>query len=169
MRKLLFTLCAVLAFSPLLKAGDGDYYISFGGGLMYYKAMSYSLTLEKTLKYHNAWELGLEYYNQIFSHPINAMGEEFNYHSMLFEGAYKLNMVRYKNANLRFRAGVGLGVTERDKFTLSISPGFEYTYTCPSNIQLFIQEKTQFSFWTNNHSWFRVGIMIGFKIPLRFN
>jgi hypothetical protein len=169
MKKLIVILCSLFLFSPLLKAGDGDYYFSLAGGLMYYNAMNYGFTLEKTLKYHNAWELGLDYYNQIFSHPKDGLDKDINYQSLLFEGAYKLNMVRYKNANLRFRGAVGIGVNERENFTLSVSPGFEYTYTCPSNIQLFIQEKTQFSFWTTNHSWFRVGVLVGIKIPLRFN
>ena len=169
MKKILFFLLATIAFSPLVKAGDGDSYISLGGGLLHYKAISYSLTFERTLKYHNAWELGLDYYNQYFSNPVDSLGNEFKYHSLLFEGAYKINMVRYKNSNLRFRAAVGIGVNEKDRFTMSLSPGFEFTHTLPSNVQLFIQEKTQFSFWTRNNSWFRVGVLIGFKIPLRFN
>jgi hypothetical protein len=152
-----------------MKAGDGDSYFSFAGGLLHYKAMSYELTFEKTLKYHNAWEIGIDYYNQVYTHPVDSLGNTFNYHSLLIEGAYKYNIVRFRNANFRFRGAVGIGVNEQEKFTLSVSPGFEYTYTCPGNIQLFIQEKTQISFWTNNKSWFRVGVMIGFKVPLRFN
>ncbi|MDR1370504.1 MAG: hypothetical protein LBJ72_10355 [Dysgonamonadaceae bacterium] len=169
MKKCIIIFCSLFVFSPLLKAGDGDYYVSLSGGFLHYKAMSYELTLEKTLRYHHAWEMGLDYYNQTFSRPIDASGKRFRYQALLFEGAYKYNLVRYRNANLRFRGAAGIGVNERDRFTLSLSPGFEYTYTCPSNIQLFIQEKTQFSFWTANHSWFRAGIMIGIKIPLRFN
>jgi hypothetical protein len=156
-------------FTHLLKAGDGDTYISFSGGLLHWKAMSYELTFEKTLKYHNAWEVGLDYYNQVFAHPVDENDKEFKYTALLFEGAYKHNIVRFKNANFRFRGAVGIGVNEREKFTLSVSPGFEYSYTLPSNVQLFVQEKTQFSFWTNNKSWFRVGVMIGFKIPFKFN
>jgi len=168
--KRIFTLLFILViFPPLLKAGDGDSYVSLSGGLLHWKAMSYEATFEKTLKYHNAWEVGIDYYNQVFAHPADSLGRPFKYHSLLFMGAYKYNMVRFKNANLRFRGGLGVGVNEREKFTLSITPGFEYTYTCPFNIQLFIQEKTQFSFWTNNRSWFRIGIVVGFKIPLRFN
>jgi len=155
--------------SPFVKAGEGDTYFSFSGGLLHKKAMSYELTFEKTLRYHNAWEIGLDYYNQVFTHPVDSLGKEFKYSALLLQGAYKYNIVRFRNGNLRFRGAFGIGVNERDKFTLSLTPGFEYTYTCPGNIQLFIQEKTQFSFWTNNKSWFRVGIMIGFKIPLRFN
>jgi len=169
MKKSISLLFILFAFSSLTKAGDGDSYVSFSGGWLHWKAMSYELTFERTLKYHNAWEVGLDYYNQIFAHPIDSLGNAFHYHSFLFQGVYKYNMARFKNANLRFRGAVGIGVNEREKFTLSLSPGFEYTYTCPFNIQLFIQEKTQFSFWTNNRSWFRAGIMIGIKIPLRFN
>ena len=169
MRKNLLILCVFFVCSHFLKAGDGDSYFSLSGGWLHWKAMSYELTFERTLKYHNAWEVGLDYYNQRWSHPIDSLGNEFNYHSLLFQGAYKYNMVRFKNANLRFRIAGGIGVNEREKFTMSVTPGFEYTYTCPGNIQLFVQEKTQFSFWTNNKSWFRVGVMVGFKIPLRFN
>ena len=160
---------SLFCISPLLKAGEGDSYFSFSGGLLHYNAMSYELTFERTLKYHNAWEIGLDYYNQWFSNPVDASGKGFKYHSLLFQGAYKSNIVRFKNANFRFRGAVGIGVNEREKFTLSLTPGFEYTYTCPGNIQLFVQEKTQFSFWTRNKSWFRVGVMIGVKIPLKFN
>jgi hypothetical protein len=131
--------------------------------------MSYGLTFEQTRRYHNAWELGLDYYHPLFSPPNDRSGRAVNHDALLFEGAYKINMVRYKNANLRFRAAVGAGVNGREQFTLSLSPGFEYTYTCPSNIQLFVQEKTQFSFWTTNHSWFRAGFLVGIKIPLQFN
>jgi hypothetical protein len=160
----------MLCLSFFVKAGEGDYYVSFSGGLLHYKAMAYGLSLEKSLAYHNAWEIGIDYYNQYFTKPFDAVKEkEFKYTAILLEGAYKINMVRFRNANLRFRGAVGLGVNEREKFTLSLSPGFEYTYTCPSNLQLFISQKTQFSFWTNNKSWFRAGVMIGFKIPLRFN
>ena len=170
MKKILAIFLLVICFSPFIKAGEGDCYVSFSGGLLHYKAMSYGLTFEKSLAYHNAWEIGIDYYNQYFTKPFDAVkGKEFKYTAILFEGAYKINMVRYRNANLRFRGAAGVGVNEREKFTLSLSPGFEYTYTCPSNLQLFIAEKTQFSFWTNNKSWFRVGVMIGFKIPLRFN
>jgi hypothetical protein len=169
MRKYILILYSAILISPLLKAGEGDSYFSFSGGLLHYKAMSYELTFERTLKYHNALEIGLDYYNQVYTHPVDSLSNPFHYHSLLFGVAYKYNIVRFRNANLRFRAAVGIGVNEREKFTLSLSPGFEYTYTIPSNIQLFIQEKTQFSFWTNNNSWFRVGVMIGFKIPLRFN
>lgn len=169
MKKFIIIICAITAFSHLLKAGDGDKYFSFGGGLLHYNAMNYNITFEKVLKYHNAWEVGLDYYNQVFSHPVDSLGNGFKHYSVLFEGAYKYNIVRFKNANFRFRAAVGIGVNERENFTLSLSPGFEYSYTCPSNLQLFIAEKTQFSFWTNNKSWFRFGVMIGFKIPLRLN
>jgi len=169
MKKSILLFCLFFAFPLLSKAGDGDSYFSFSGGLLHWKAMSYDFTYEKTLKYHNAWEVGLDYYNQIFTDPLDAWGNKFHYHSLLFQGAYKHNFARFKNANLRFRGAVGIGVNEREKFTLSLSPGFEYTYTCPSNIQVFIQEKTQFSFWTNNNSWFRIGVMVGMKIPLRFN
>jgi len=169
MKRIILLLLSACFFSPLLKAGDGDSYFSFSGGLLHYNAMSYELTFERSLKYHNAWEVGIDYYNQYFSHPVDLSSNSFKYYSILFEGAYKHNMVRFKNANLRFRGAVGLGVNEREKFTLSLTPGFEYSYTCPGNIQLFIAEKTQFSFWTRNGSWFRAGIMIGFKIPLRFN
>jgi len=168
MKRYLFLFC-FLSLPFLLKAGDGDSYFSLSGGLLTYNAMSYELTFERSLKYHNAWEIGLDYYNQIFSNKIDADGKKLEYYSLLFQGAYKYNMVRYKNANLRFRGAVGIGVNEKDKFTLSLTPGFEYTYTCPGNIQLFIQEKTQFSFWTRNNSWFRVGVMVGIKIPLSFN
>jgi hypothetical protein len=168
MKKYILFIC--LCFSSLLlKAGEGDTYFSFSGGLLHYKAMSYELTFEKTLKYHNAWEIGLDYYNQVFSNPVNAAGESFKHYSLLFQGVYKYNIVRFRNSNFRFRGGVGMGVNEREKFTLSLSPGFEYCWTSQYGIQLFIQEKTQISFWTNNNSWFRVGIMIGFKIPLKFN
>jgi hypothetical protein len=169
MRKYLLIGISLFSLSLLLKAGEGDSYISFSGGLLHWKSMSYELTFERTLKYHNAWEIGLDYYNQIFTHPVDALGKDFKYSALLFQGAYKHNIVRFKNANFRFRGAVGIGVNEREKFTLSLSPGFEYTYTFPGNIQLFMQEKTQFSFWTNNKSWFRAGIMIGMKIPLRFN
>jgi hypothetical protein len=152
-----------------LKAGEGDTYISASGGLLHYKAMSYDLTFEKTLRYHNAWETGLEYYNQVFAHPVDSAFKAFKYTSILFQGAYKHNIVRFRNSNLRFRGAVGIGVNERDKFTLSLTPGLEYTWTSQWGIQFFMQEKTQFSFWTNNNSWFRVGVMLGFKIPFRFN
>jgi len=162
-------LIVLFSFSPLLKAGEGDSYFSLSYGLLYRKAMSFELTFERTLKYHNAWELGVDYYNQAWTYPVDDAENSFKFYSLLFEGAYKLNIVRYKNGNLRFRGAVGVGVNEREKFTMSAAPGFEYTYTCPGNIQLFIQEKTQISFWTNNHSWFRAGVMIGIKIPLRLN
>jgi len=169
MKRFFILIISLFCLPPLLKAGEGDSYFSFSGGLLYRKAMSYELTFERTLKYHNAWEIGIDFYNQAFTHPIDSLGRSFKYNALLFMGAYKYNMVRYKNANLRFRGAVGIGVNEREKFTLSLTPGFEYTYTFPCNIQFFIQEKTQFSFWTNNHSWFRIGIVAGFKIPLRFN
>jgi hypothetical protein len=171
MKKIFSIICVIICSSPFVaNAGEGDFYVSFSGGLLHYKAMSYGLTLEKSLAYHNAWEIGFDYYNQYFTKPINPeTWKEFKYTAILFEGAYKINMVRFRNKNLRFRGAIGLGVNEREKFTLSLTPGFEYVYTCPSNLQLFIAEKTQFSFWTNNKSWFRVGVMIGFKIPLRFN
>jgi hypothetical protein len=171
MRKLCLIICGLTFISPFvnfIRAGDGDYFFSLSGGLLHRNAMSYEFVFEKTLKYHNAWEIGLDYYNQVFSRPADSLGNEMDYHqALLFGGAYKYNLVRYKNANLRLRGAVGIGVNEHEKFTLSVTPGFEYTYTCPSNIQLFIQEKTQFSFWSSNNSWFRVGLMIGIKIPLR--
>jgi hypothetical protein len=152
-----------------VQAGEGDYYVSLSGGLLHYNAMSYEFTLEKSLSYHNAWEVGIDYYNQIFSHSMDSIGNEFKHTALLLQGAYKHNIVRFRNANFRFRGAVGIGVNEAEKFTLSISPGFEYTYTTPGNIQLFIAEKTQISFWTRNNSWFRVGLMVGIKIPLRSN
>jgi hypothetical protein len=168
MKKYLVILFSLFLVSTV-KAGDGDSYFSLSGGWLHYNAISSELTFERTLKYHNAWEIGLDYYNQIFSYKLDSLGNEMNYHSLMFEGVYKHNVVRFKNANLRFRAAAGIGVNEKEKFTMSISPGFEFTYTTSYQWQFFIQEKTQFSFWTRNHSWFRIGIMFGIKIPLRFN
>lgn len=167
--KRLLVIFVVQFFPLLLKAGDGDFYVSVSGGALYSKALNFNVTLEKTLRYHHAWEVGLDYYNQYFVDSKRSDGSSFKYRSLLFEGAYKFNVVRYKNTNLRFRGAVGLGVNEREKFTLSVSPGFEYSYTTQSNIQVFIQEKTQISFWTTNKSWFRTGVLVGLKIPLRYN
>lgn len=166
MKRLFFVInFALITF--ICKAGEGDTYISLSGGWLHYNAISAELTFEKSLAYHNAWEVGLDYYNQMFSHHRDSVGKRIDRYSILFEAAYKHNLVRYKNANLRFRLVAGVGANDREKFTCSISPGFEYVYTTQGNIQLFIQEKTQFSFWSSNKSWFRTGIMIGMKIPLR--
>ena len=110
MRKIFFLCLLVVTLSA--KAGEGDTYISLSGGILHYNAIGTELTLEKALPYHNAWEVGLDYYNQIFSHPKDSFGKEINRHAILFQGAYKYNLVRYKNANLRFRLAAGVGVNE---------------------------------------------------------
>ena len=167
--KKLIVLFSLFLLSISAKAGEGDTYISVSGGILHYNAVSAEVAFEKTLAYHNAYEIGLDYYNQVFSHPKDSLGNEINRHALLFQGAYKYNLVRYKNANLRFRLAGGIGVDDREHFTCSVTPGFEYTYTTEVGLQLFVQEKTQFSFWSSNKSWFRVGVMIGVKIPLSWH
>ena len=166
MKKLVITLRMTIMFLGA-KAGEGDTYFSLSGGVLHYNAVSAELTFEKTLAYHNAWEVGFDYYNQVFSHPKDSLGNEINRYAIMFGGAYKYNLVRYRNANLRFRLAAGLGANDREKFTCAVTPGFEFTYTTSYHWQFFIQEKTQFAFWSSNKSWFRIGLMVGVKIPLR--
>jgi len=188
MKRYTFIVIFILLFTYIAKAGEGDTYLSLSGGFLHKKALSFEVSLEKTLKYHHAFEVGFDYYNQFFfdnrivrvdlekvdiSNLINFNSAdstaytEKKYQALLLNGAYKLNLIRYKNANFRFVGGVGVGVNDDEKFTLSVSPGFEYTYTISGNVQFFFKQKNQFSFWTNNNSWFRTGLMIGIKIPLR--
>ncbi|MDH6358921.1 hypothetical protein [Parabacteroides sp. PF5-9] len=167
-----------LLMATTIMAGDGDTYFSFSGGALYKNAITAEFTFEKHLKYHSAWEVGLDYYNQIFNRDVyppilgesgevtnDNAGKEINRYSILFQGAYKKVLIRGKNYNIRGRLAAGIGVNDRERFTCSITPGFEYSYTFPNGVQFFVLQKNQFSFWASNKSWFRVGGTMGIKIP----
>jgi hypothetical protein len=144
-------------------AGDGDKFLSLGGGALWKNASSFELNFEREIANHGGMELGLDFYNQ--NGNTDGTGVKINTYSVLVQAAYKQVLIRFKNANLRWRLAAGVGINERDQFACSITPGLEYNYTFASGVQFFIAEKNQFSFWTSNKSWLRIGGMMGIKIP----
>lgn len=164
MKKILFVILGfVSGFAA--QAGEGDTYFSFSGGALYKNAISSEFTFEKEISHHGGWEVGLDYYNNCFGKiERDSNGIKIQHHAILFQGAYKRVLIRYKNSNIRWRIAAGAGVNEKG-FTCSVTPGLEYNHTFSNGIQFFILDKNQFSFWSSNKSWFRTGLLVGIKIP----
>jgi len=165
MKRIILIFVTFLLISFSLKAGDGDTYFSFAGGLLFKNAFSGELTFEKEISSHGGWEVGIDFYNRSFGDiGIDSIGNKVNHYAILAQGAYKAILLRNKNSNIRWRFAAGIGANEKG-FTCSVTPGIEYNYTFSNNVQFFILEKNQFSFWTSDKSWIRCGIILGIKIP----
>jgi hypothetical protein len=171
MKKKFILFLLIFASIESIQAGDGDKYLSlsFGPVINPYADLTSGmaeLNFETETSYHGGWGAGLEYCNRFFLTTTDSTGNKLNHYSVLLGGYYTKSFARFKNANLRWRAQIGVGFNQDLKFTLAVAPCVEYVYTFSSGLKIFILEKNQVSFWNNNKQWLKFGLEVGFKIPL---
>lgn len=164
MQKLFITLILTLFSLPLI-AGDGDKFITVSAGWQYRRTATTTISMEFEGKYHNAWEIYIDLATAYKKCDVcNKVCSDsfFDYKTWGLGGAYKASMYRGKNSLLRLRVGGDVG-NNRSGFQCSIELGIELSYSLSNKMQLFVQQKNDFVFWSRDN--FRNGILAGIKIP----
>lgn len=172
MKKRLLLLIAALTVFVTAKAGDGNRFFNLHIGGFYQKAFVTTIELEFEGKYGHSWiayaDLCNSYKYCDIDKTIFCKETFWDYQTAGIGAAYKHQIARFKNANLKVRGGVDLGTdyckTDGYSFYLSVDVGIEYCYTFKCGIQLSITQKNDFCFFTRDN--FKNGLMIGVKIPL---
>ena len=153
-------------------AGDGGKYLILGTGRQWNmlkwdrQFMNFNVGLEFEGKYHNAWEVYIDItskYKNCNSCKITNY-RAYDYNSFGVGVAYKSVIIRGKNSNLRWKAGVDIGANIEERFQSSIDIGLEYSYTFKNDMQIYILQKNDIVFWNKNT--FQNGLVVGLKIPL---
>lgn len=139
-------------------AGDGDNYFNLSSGLQWKKTFNTVISFEFEKQYHNSWEIYADLSTTFTDDDF------FDYRTINLGMAYNHAIVRYKNANLRYRIGADIGADDDDSFNLSIDIGLEFNYCFRNNIKFYILQKNDFCFFYRNK--FRNGFLLGFKVPL---
>lgn len=148
-------------------AGNGDTYLNLSGGWMHRNSLNTMVSLEFESQYHNAWEVVIDVSNEYRKCPDHGVidSESFWYKQCYtIGGAYKYNLIRWKNSTLKGRVSSVLG-SESNKFMLGLGVGLEYNYALKNGMKLFALQKNDFRFWATDT--FRNGVLVGIKIPLR--
>lgn len=168
MRKQLLTILAVLLIVSSVKAGEGDIFLNGSIGLAYRNTASAVLSVEWENSYYHSWMVYVDFatnYAWCETDQTYLCNKTFwDYKTLGIGGAFKPELYRWKNLNLKGGLGVDLGIKEGYSFFLSIDLMFELSYSFKNRTQIFVQQKNDFCFWCKEH--FRNGAMIGIKIPL---
>ena len=165
MKKLLLTLVS-FALTLSAWAGDGDCYVTTGGGFLLPSTLNASVGYEKELSYGNAVEVFGEIGDRWQRDPVcgKVCSDSFwkNYY---WDGGilYKKNLNRYKNSLLRARIGPACGAVTGDYF-FGVEAGFEYNIMLRSGIQFSIVQKNNVNFIHGDT--FRNGLLLQVKIPI---
>lgn len=159
MKKLLFTLI-ICAFTVLSVSAQDNAKLTINAGFLFPSTLNATVGYEHPLPYGHAVEL----YGEIGDHWQQPTSERF-WKGYYWDGGlvYKHRLVRYKNANLRFRFGPQFGALQT-KFFIGIEGSFEYSHVFRNGWEFIITQKNNVCFLHGDT--FRNGLMIGFKAPL---
>lgn len=167
MKRLVLLLTLITALCGRMTAGENDTYFGFNAGVLYPRIFNITAQYEIETKYHNAWEIYLDYATQW--NKCRTCGkvcmdsfwkEEYAYGLGV---AYKPAFSRGKNSFGRFRFGADLGASTRN-FALGVEVGLEWVWTLRNRMQIVFQQKNEVTFWAKPR--FKNGALIGIRMPL---
>lgn len=175
---LLLGLLALPTFCPLTKVGGVGWgcfaqtntdRLSLGVGALYEKGMDATLAWEHETRYHNAWEVFVNGYVKWTECAScgHVCPESFwkNYRTWGVGIAYKPCVYRGFNSNGNLRIGAS-GGSNTSAFIGGLHVGYEHSYTLYRGWQLYWQAKCDLIVPKRN-DLFRLGVVIGVKLPVR--
>ena len=136
-------------------------------GASYERGLDATVSFEKELKYHNAWEFFFTGYLQWDDDPLagHVTKDSFwnSYNTWSVGLAYKPCISRGRNHHGNLRLGVS-GGSDLDEFIGVIHVGYEHSYALKGGWELFWQLKEDVAICAKD-LW-RTGGAVGVKIPL---
>lgn len=166
MRRKLFIALTLVMVSSLTWAGEGDDRFSLQAGFLIPNTLNVQLGFEHELKYGNAYEIFFEAGDRYRKDPLcGKYCSDVFWKGYYWAGGatYKKMLRKFKNSNLRIKAGPQFGAYKGD-FTYGGEISFEYNIQLEIGVQVTITQKNQVNFKHGDD--FRNGLLIGFKIPL---
>jgi len=172
MKKILLTLVTVISLMGFVQAEEGGVTLNPQFGAFYQKGFNAVLELEFESRYFHSWNVYLDFCNTFTycenDHTFFCQETFWDYQTAAIGVAYKYELIRWRNANLKARLGFDLGADycKKDDYTfyMSADVGFELSYTLRNRVQLSLIQKNDFCFLTRDH--FKNGLLVGIKIPL---
>ena len=166
-KRILMTLGLLTVLSVHMMAGENETRFGFNAGVLYPRIFNVTAQMEWETKYHNAWEVYIDYSTQW--DKCRTCGkvcmdsfwkEGYGY---AVGAAYKPAFSRGKNSLGRFRFGADLGASRRN-FALGLEVGLEWVWTLRNRMQIVFQQKNEVNFWAKPR--FKNGALIGVRFPL---
>ena len=172
MKKILLTLVTIISLMGFAQAEEGGVTLNPQFGAFYQKGVNAVLELEFESRYFHSWNVYLDFCNTFKycenDHTFFCEETFWDYQTIAIGVAYKYELIRWRNANLKARLGFDLGADyyKKDDYTfyMSAEVGFELSYTLRNRVQLSLIQKNDFCFLTRDH--FKNGLLVGIKIPL---
>ncbi len=149
MKKLLILSLSLFSLSQL-KAQEGLTFLTVKGGMAYQDAMTGTVGLDFTTRYHNAVEISLTYYK----------ADDRAYDNVLCGLFYKPLLIRSRNSVLKFRMGTHIG-TDNSEFVISALGGLEFLQSLAPGVDLVLSNNSGYYFFAHNH-W-RVSGEVGIR------
>ena len=165
----LFLIMAIYC-TPRAVAGTGDGHLGVQTGLMYPRILNITLSYDKEVKYHNAWEAYIDYSTQWNKcKTCDKVCKKSFWKSRYAFGvgaAYKMAVKRGRNNVGRFRVGLDLGTNTRN-FAMGVEVGYEHVWAFRNGVQLVLQQKNEITFW--GKPLMKNGALVGIRVPLKLN
>ena len=149
-------LCAVIAIGAHAQGGK----ITANAGFLFPSTLNATLGYEHPLSYGNA----VEVFGEVGTHMQKPLSQNL-WKGYYWDGGiiYKMRLVRYKNAMLRFRFGPQFGAAQKE-FFFGLEAGFEYAYVFRNGWEFAVTQKNNVNFLHGDT--FRNGLLLGVKVPL---
>ncbi len=148
---------SVLALTVLLigvfsisQAQEGFKYLILKAGPVYQDAWNATMGIDFVARYHNSFELSLNYYRH-----------KTDYENYLLGLFYKPALSRSKNATLKLRLGSNIG-TDNSDFILSALGGLEFLQSLSPGVDLLVSGTG--GYYNRRNRWRTAG-----EIGLRFS
>ena len=136
-------------------------------GASYERGLDATLSIERELKYHNAWEFFFTGYLQWDDDPLagHVTKHSFwhSYNTWSVGLAYKPCVSRGRNHHGNLRLGASCG-SDLDEFIGVVHVGYEHSYALMGGWELFFQLKEDVAICAKD--LFRTGVALGVKVPL---
>lgn len=168
--QLFFSCLSALAFVgsfPTLATAQTQKHLQVDIGALYERGFDTTVSYEKELQYHNAYEVFangyIQYKKDEEAGHITKDSFWHNYWTWSLGAAYKPCVARGRNHHGNARVGVS-GGSDGDKFIGGVHVGYEHTYYLQKGWALFFQVKEDIMFRAEDR--FRTGVALGVKIPM---
>jgi hypothetical protein len=153
-------------FSPAAFA-QTEKHLSVGVGALYERGLDATVSYERELQYHNAYEVFAKYYikydkDKAVDH-VTRTGFWHDYHTWSLGAAYKPCLSRGRNHHGNAIIGAS-GGSDGKTFIGGVHAGYEHTYYLQKGWALFWQVREDVMFKARDR--FRTGVSVGVKIPL---
>lgn len=153
-------------FSPAAFAQTARH-LEVGVGALYERGLDATVSFEKELQYHNAFEVFGKYYikydkDKTYGH-VTRTTFWHSYRTWSLGAAYKPCVRRGRNHHGNLLMGVS-GGSDGDHFIGGVHGGYEHTYYLQKGWALYWQVREDVMFRAEDR--FRTGVAVGVKIPL---